>query len=235
MGVIKDIITHTATNLFNSLFPPVCYACNIRIDEQKKCLCVDCMRRLRPHTGLLIGEFTDLDMDFYHAICLYQYDYMVHNLIHDFKYKNIKNIGNLFAVNIVKLIKNDYPNFQEVDCVVGVPMHSTKERERMFNQSYYLCEVIAKGLNIPNLSKSIKQTVSTPKQSQLKRSERLSKPYDIYKKIGTESFKDKKVLLVDDVFTTGTTVNGLSKFLISHGVQRVYVVAIATSSGDSSL
>ena len=234
MDSFKNIIKQTVISCFNSLFPPVCYACNIRIDNQNECLCINCLNRLKPHKEMLIGEFKNLDMDFYHAICLYQYDYMVHNLIHDFKYKNVKNLGNFFAVNIVTLIKNDYPKFLEADCVVGVPMHSTKSRERLFNQSHYLCEIVAKGLNVPNLSKYIKQIVPTQKQSRLKRGERLSKPEDIYKKIGTESFKDKKVLLVDDVFTTGTTVNGLSKFLISIGAQRVYVVAIATSGGEPS-
>jgi len=229
---VKLIVNKLVINLFNSVFPPVCYACNIRINIQDDCLCHECLKRLKRHKEILIGTFIELDMDFYQAVCLYQYDYMVHNLIHDFKYKNLKKIGNFFAKKALEIIKSDYPNYLNVDCVVGVPMHCTKLRERHFNQSHYLSDIIAKGLNVPNLSSSIKQTIPTPKQSRLKLSDRLSKPENIYKKNGSENFQNKKVLLIDDVFTTGTTVNGLSKFLLGIGAERVYVMAIATSGND---
>jgi len=217
-------------NISNLLFPPVCYACNIRIPDQALCLCSDCQTHLYRRKGNLLGNFELENVTFDTAIALYFYNYMMRQLIHIFKYSKKLVLGRYFSLLAEDILKAEYPDFISADIAVGVPMINVRLRERGFNQAAFLCEHIAKGLGMPDATKYITRKGSAIHQSLLNRTQRLANADTLYNLKKGACFTDKTVLLIDDVFTTGATANELSSFLKSCGAKKVYVMAIASGA-----
>jgi len=214
-------------SLFDVVFPPACYACHIKLENQKDSLCPECESRLKRQSKYLMGEFPIEDISYYQVVALYHYDFMMRALISDFKFKGIKQIGRYFADRAIDILSSEFPEILQVDAMLSIPMFSTKLRERQFNQADFLCSYISEQTGISNMSDTIKQIAPTPKQAKQLRLSRMSKPEDIYEIEKNVDFSGKQILLVDDVFTTGATVNGMSKFLRNNGAERVYVLTIA--------
>jgi len=156
---------------------------------------------------------------------------MMRQLIHVFKYKKKHTLGRYFSALAVDILKSEYPNLISVDLAVGVPMIRTRLRERGLNQAAFLCENIAKELGIPDVTKYINKKGSAIHQSTLSLQQRLANTDISYSLKKGVCFTDKTVLLIDDVFTTGVTANGLSRFLKDCGAKKVYVVAITSGEG----
>jgi ComF family protein len=165
---------------------------------------------------------------FYKAFSLYEFDYMTRSLLHNYKYHSIKLIGKYLARKALDVIMNDFPELLSVDTIVAVPMH--KSREDSFNHAHVLCKHIAYGLNIKDSSKQVQKAKHTDKQALLKYKDRLKSPAGSFKVKKSNDFKGKTVLIIDDIFTTGATVNELSKTLIESGATKIYVFVIA--AGD---
>jgi len=213
-------------NIFNLIIPPACYSCRRRIPTQSECLCPECKAQLVRHKENVMDEFVKVKVAFEKAVALFVYDDIMRKLIHIFKYKGVKKLGIFFVNYAINILKTEYPEFLQVDATVCVPMTSTRMREREFNQSAFLTEQIAKGLQIENYSKCITKKGIALQHARMSRLERLSRA-DSYSLRGQNPFKGKKILLIDDVITTGATANGLSKFLKDCKAKKVYVMTIA--------
>ena len=114
------------------------------------------------------------------------------------------------------------------DCVVGVPMHPKKEHSRRINHARLLAEEFSKRTNIPNASNLVRKTAITT-QSNLTdttREENLKNTLFIR---DVNYFKNKEVLIIDDIFTTGATANSMSQKLFEYGAKKVYILTICTS------
>jgi ComF family protein len=225
-SVSKVFFSYTHS-LFDLIFPPACYACHIKLEKQNDSLCPECVSRLKRQSKYLMGEFPIEEISYYQVVSLYHYDFMLRALISDFKFKGIKQIGQFFADRAIDILNSEFPEILQVDAMLCIPMFAAKLRERQFNQAAFLCSHISNQTGIPNVSDTIKQIAPTLKQAKQQRLSRMSKPEDIYSLGKNADFSGKLILLVDDVFTTGATVNGMSKFLRSHGAERVYVLTIA--------
>jgi len=166
------------------------------------------------------------------AVSLFKYDFRVRNLIHDFKYRGIKEIGNYFSNIAIEVLKKDYLEFINVDFVVAVPMHKVRQRERSFNQAEYLSKRISKAFDLKDCSSLVKKNFQTEKQVFKDLDKRLKKKSSapIYKVKDKEYFADKTVLVIDDVFTSGATANEFSKILKENGVKKIYVFTIASGN-----
>jgi ComF family protein len=162
------------------------------------------------------------------AVSIFKYDFRVRELIHDFKYRGIKEIGRYFSEIAVKVLQSEYNDFTKVDFVVSVPMSRVRKRERTFNQAECLSKYISKALNLNDYSSFIVKTRQTDKQALKDFDTRVAKTNDLYKIKDKQLFEGKTVLVIDDVFTTGATVNELSKTLKNTGVKKVYVFTIAS-------
>jgi len=214
-------------NIFNLIIPPACYSCRRRIPTQSECLCPECKEHLVRHKENVTGALGKGQVAFSKAIGLFVYNDVMRQLILIFKYKKIKKLGVFFANQAISILKAEYPQFLQVDAAVCVPMTSTRLREREFNQSAFLCEQITKGLQIENYSKYITKKGIALQHAHMNRQERLKRA-DSYCLRGLNPFRGKTILLIDDVFTTGATANGLSKFLKDCKAKKVYVVTITT-------
>lgn len=193
------------------LLPPLCSKCSKPIDYVSSInLCPECNTHKR-YFELSKSPFL--------------YEGEIKKAIYKYKYYNkhyyYKFFGNIL-INFMK--ENNYLNF---DYIVSVPLHSSKMRIRGYNQSELIAKYLSKELNIPYFD-ALKRTRKTIKQSTQSKEERrknLENAFSI--KNSPIELIHKTVLLVDDIYTTGSTVNECSKVLINYGIKKVYVITIA--------
>jgi ComF family protein len=120
-------------------------------------------------------------------------------------------------------------NFSNYDFIVPIPLDSKRERERGFNQALTIAHMIKRIATRQSLTIKtvLKKKTNTPRQSQLGRSERLTNLSGAFRLNLFQEVRGKHVLLVDDIFTTGSTVNECAKLLKEKGADRVDFFAIA--------
>lgn len=119
-------------------------------------------------------------------------------------------------------------NITNIDLIVPVPLHRSRKAERGYNQAELLAKYLSSKLGIPLNSRNLIRTKATKIQNKLSRHEREQNLKDAFIIRQSNVFKDKRILLVDDIFTTGATVNECSRILMECGVKEVYVITIAT-------
>ncbi len=156
---------------------------------------------------------------------------IIQTLIHELKYQNKRSIGVFLGEVIGQLIKND-SDFLTADVLVPVPLHKIRLRERGYNQS----ELIAKGVSnatgikvVGNLLVRARNTETQTKLDFEKRKENVKDAFFVSGKYKNFVI-GKKVIIVDDVITTGSTINECAKALAMAGASKVFALSIAIAS-----
>ncbi|WP_447970709.1 double zinc ribbon domain-containing protein [Nitrospira sp. M1] len=160
---------------------------------------------------------------FSQAWTLYPYQSPLKEAIGLFKYHGKISLANPIAYLITNTLKTIPP----IDLIMPVPMHGTRLREREYNQSLLLAHRLSAHFDIPLNYMALIRTRATIPQTALSRHDRLKNLRRSFAVISPRSIKEKTILLVDDVFTTGTTVNECAKTLRKAGSGNVYVVTLA--------
>lgn len=234
-------ITLIAKNFVNLLYPLHCAACESAIDPMsKKNLCSACETKIRrnpkpycPTCGRSINSAdeiceecrrTNLAFDKAWSACLYEGT--LKELIHSFKYKGKISLSSLLCDKITGFIKDNKDIIDNVDFVTFVPLHSDWLNGREYNQSGILASAISREFGIP-LIKPLEKTVRTKRQNELSREERLVNLSGAFKVKTCDSLKDRKVLLVDDVMTTGATLSECASTLKGSGTKEVRCLTLA--------
>lgn len=145
--------------------------------------------------------------------------------IHSYKYNGIFALEKYFQPLIMARLKNNLPPGEKI--IIPVPLHYKKETERGFNQAERLAKIIATEFKLPLETKILVRTKETDSQMSLKKKERRENIAHAFKIIDQEKIKNKIVLLVDDVATTGLTLNEAAKVLLGAGAKAVWGVVIA--------
>jgi ComF family protein len=115
------------------------------------------------------------------------------------------------------------------DFIIPVPMSRFKRERRGFNQAEIIAEALSEKLSVPVRTDTLKKHGSFVAQHKLKREKRQANVSHLYYKGNTENLEGKTVILVDDVVTTGSTLNECAKLLVSFGVKEIIAVAAATT------
>jgi ComF family protein len=150
----------------------------------------------------------------------------VQNLLHNLKYKGQKELGMQLGLMYGAELK-DTESFKSVDVVMPVPLHKKKERKRGYNQSEYFAMGLAKSMGIELDTTTLIKTVHTQSQTKKTRIERVKNVAEVFTITNPQQLAGKHVLLVDDVITTGATIEACAlKLAESEGVS-VSVVSIA--------
>ncbi len=214
--------------------PTVCLHCHTRISEQDMWLCGSCYDKLSyvpeqhcPKCGYPTEESecsncAENHYAFTQAKSVFMFDGPAKSLVHELKYDNFTNIAGWFANQMYKTVLNEMP-LPEVEYVTAIPLHRVKKRERGFNQSELIARALANQLQITYSDALLKRTANTMSQTLLNRVSRKKNMSDAFKP-GRISPNGKSILIIDDVFTTGTTVNEAAKILITQGAKNIYVL-----------
>lgn len=113
------------------------------------------------------------------------------------------------------------------DIIIPVPIHKKRYKERGYNQSELLASEIAKTLNISIEKRVLIKNVNNTPQSKLSKIERKNNANGVYKIINAQKIKNKKIIIIDDIYTTGSTANECSKLLKQAGASEIAVFTIA--------
>ncbi len=222
-------------SFINLFFPVNCLSCGESLLKQENCICTKCIYNL-PKTNFHLDPDNLMSKIFWgrvrieHATAFYFFfkGSLVQGLIHRLKYQGNKSacseMGKLFG----SYLKNSV--FGEIDVIVPVPLHPTKLRKRGYNQSEALAVGMAEALNKPVYRDVLKRKESSETQTRKSRIERWENVEHIFSIHDGQKLKGNHVLLVDDVVTTGATLEACANLLLSVGDVKISIATLAISS-----
>ena len=118
-------------------------------------------------------------------------------------------------------------DWREVDGIVPVPLHPRKQRHREFNQAEYLASALARSVNAPVVLRNLRRVKDTSTQTKLDAEARARNMHDAFAVRDEEVIVGKRLVILDDVFTTGATMNGCAKVLRKAGAKDVIALCVA--------
>lgn len=221
-------------DFFNLIFPKTCFACNGVLFKHENVICTSCQFSL-PKTNYHLNKENPLTKVFWGrvdvqnvaALYFFKKKGRVQNLLHQLKYKGAKQVGErvgeLYGFD---LLKSDWIN--TIDCIIPVPLHPKKLKKRGYNQSEYFAKGLSKStkkyLETTVLSRN-KHNDTQTKKSRFNRWENVSEIFNIK---NSEQIVGKHILLVDDVVTTGATLEACVNALLKVDC-KVSIVTIASA------
>lgn len=229
---MKFRLLYYLTELF---FPRLCVTCGDRLIEQEQWICLHCLHHI-PRTNFHLEADNAVARLFYgrvrieHATSFFYFSKgsQYQTLIHDLKYKGMKELGaemgKHFGIDLMQ--SND---FSAVDLICPVPLHPKKEKKRGYNQSWWIACGIATQLQKPLLDDNLVREVFTETQTRKNRYERWQNVEGIFTLKNPEAFMGKHILLVDDVVTTGATLEACAQAILSQTDARVSIATLATA------
>lgn len=233
MNFSKEIIQ----SLSHIFFPHVCVGCGSDLISEEQMLCIQCISQL-PVTNFQLHNNNPVEKIFWgranisSASCQYYFtkSSILQHILHQFKYKGKKDIGIYFGrVMGNSLCQSN--RFNTVDALVPMPLFASRQKRRGYNQAGVLCEGISSIMNIPVLDNVIERVVATTTQTQKNRIERWQNISGKFELQNENVLINKHLLLVDDVITTGATLDACANTLLKvEGVQ----VSIATLAYTAS-
>jgi len=215
------------------LFPRLCYACGNHLLRNEHLICTECFVVI-PRTGYHTLEDNPVAQLFWGrckiekaaAFSYYNKGSRIRKLIHNLKYKGIKEIGyELGRIYGISLNSSGFMN--DVDLIIPVPLHPSKKRIRGFNQSETISMGIADSTHLPVDIKSLTRKMVSATQTKRSRYERWTNVEGIFQVVDIHAIAEKHILLVDDVITTGSTIEACTNELLKIQGVRVSVVALA--------
>ena len=199
-------------DLFHLFYPHVCTGCGSDIIESENLLCLRCTSLL-PHTNFaehpnnIVAKIFTGRINLVNACSEFYFSKgaLIQTLIHDFKYKGNKEMG-VYLGNLMGKSLLNSNRFNDVDVLIPLPLFPEKEFKRGFNQATILCNGISQVMNIPVLTSAVIRKKFTETQTKKHRTERWENVAESFAVIHPEKLKNKHALLVDDVVTTGATL-----------------------------
>lgn len=220
-------ITRSLTHLF---YPQLCEVCNKPLLQQEHTLCIGCEHQL-PYTLYHSIEHNETALrlagrfPFTHATSLayFNEETILQQLLHRLKYKERQGIGLFLGKHLGEALK---PLGWQLDAIIPVPLHKKKQAKRGFNQSELIAEGIGEVLSIPVWTQVLERVKNTTTQTNKSRQERMDNVKDAFKMKGEKSLMNKHILLIDDVLTTGATLESCANELLSVNSVKVSVATV---------
>ena len=233
--------------LLNIIAPPRCMSCNVHLPLDSSALfCYECSKSYKVNSkntcalcGKPIPENSDKTCSdckatkkyYIKNVSRYLYDGCIKNAIQNMKFKRRMWISYEFGKTLCSTVKKEYGDI-DFDMILYVPMTPISERVRGFNQSAEIAQVISKNLGIPVCDKVLYKKAGRKTQSGLNRKDRIENIKNAFIVRHPELIVDKTILLIDDVFTTGSTVNECARTLKKNGTLAIYSATVATVKLD---
>ena len=205
------------------LFPPVCGICG-KLD--KNSLCNKCKIRLQKNALCKIEDYKDTSSYFDEHIYLFQYSGEIRDTILKYKFNEKSYIYRTF-LEFIKNNKKICAQIKKYDIIIPVPVSKKRFKQRGYNQSALIAKNLAKTLNIDYKENVLVKIKDNKPQSEMGQDKRKSNVKGVYTIKNKEIINQKKILLIDDIFTTGNTVNECAKVLIENSANNVGIFTIA--------
>jgi len=225
---IKNSLLHLA-------FPHVCEGCGSDTLDKDHLICLRCLSEL-PATGFQLHPNNPIEKIFWGRVPItaasaqyyFTKESLMQRLMHNFKYKGNKELG----IYLGKMMGNQLAEsnrFSFIDAIIPLPLFKSKERKRGFNQANLLCEGTAEVLKKPVLKDVIVRTAHTESQTKKSRVERWQNMEGRFELVNEAAIRDKHILLVDDVVTTGATLEACGLELLKAENSKLSIATLCFS------
>ena len=199
-------------SLLDLVFPPRCEVCRQSGPEPLCAACFTQIKFMKPQLGV-------------HSATVY--GGVVRDALHRLKFQRRKKLAEALGVVLVKyLAQVESLQLKEIDWLVPVPLHQKRERERGFNQVELLAKVIGRYYELP-VKNALARVRNTHAQFNLPREARSVNVRGAFQAVDPPALNGRRVLLLDDIFTTGATVAECARILLAAGAKRVEVLALS--------
>jgi ComF family protein len=214
----------------------VCTGCGSDLVEEDNLLCLKCVNDL-PHTNYAMHAGNPVEKIFWGRLAItaamsefyFAKGALIQNLIHEFKYKGNIDVGMyLGAMMGTSLVENN--RFNKIDALIPLPLFADKEFKRGFNQATILCNGISEVTNIPVVKNNVIRKKYTDTQTKKHRTERWENVASSFEVNNPDQLKDKHVLLVDDVVTTGATLEACGAEILKIEGTNLSIATLAFAS-----
>ncbi|NEM96377.1 ComF family protein [Pontibacter sp. BT327] len=204
----------------------------------EKYICTKCNVKL-PYTDFHVHGATELNplqrrfwgkvpVRFAFSYFTFQNKGSVQRLLHQLKYKGAKELGVHLGQRYGSILQ-DHHYHEQFDLIVPVPLHKQKQRKRGYNQSAHFALGLAAAMEVPTVSNILVRTINTSTQTRKDRLNRWQNVEQVFEVKKPETIAGKHVLIVDDVLTTGATLEACAVALFNAGASEVSVVTIAAA------
>ena len=218
------------------LYPHLCVGCGSDLLTAQNVVCIKCFNEM-PHTGFAKQPGNPVEKIFWGRIPVlaamselwFSKASLTQNLIHDFKYKGNKEVGKYLGRMMGKSLLGSN-RFDDIDLLIPLPLHEKKKKKRGYNQSEILCEGIKEIKNIPIMTGNVQRVVATSTQTRKGRKDRWQNVVDTFKICSPHEIAGRKILLVDDVITTGATLEACGAELLKINNTQLYIGSLALAS-----
>lgn len=192
---------------------PRCKKCGKPIRQKEEEFCYDCERE---------------DLCYEQGRSLWIHKMPVSSSIYAFKYKNRRVYGEVYGREMAKMFRKII-RLWEIDVIVPVPLHRKKQKKRGYNQAEILAKEIGFRVGIPVDTTLIKRKKNTVPQKEFTRKERKKNLKNAFEVTG--KVEGKRVLIIDDIYTTGSTIDSISILLKKAGAEKTYFLTISIGQG----
>lgn len=192
---------------------PRCIRCGKPLDDESKELCQDCM---------------DVNHSFDGGRALYEYN-SIKNALYKLKYEGRAEYADFYGEEMARVFEPVVKDWN-IDLVIPVPIHPSKERSRGYNQASLIGKRFAASLGIPFEERCVVRVKKTTPLKELSPEERQINLKNAFN-IGNYDVKLKSIIIVDDIYTTGSTIDAMSRILKAAGAKKIYFATLAIGAG----
>lgn len=220
-------------DLFSLLFPNLCCGCGASLFTGEAHLCSRCLYHL-PYTDHHLHDANKVARQFWGripchaamAMLFFKKGGNVQQIIHHLKYSHKPELGLKLGELLGERLATA-PSYQQLDLLVPVPLHKKRERQRGYNQSACIAEGISRILKVPMSKSQLIRNIPTDSQTKKGRYLRFENMLKAFEVKDESQLKGKHILLVDDVLTTGATLEACGLELLKCGIQKLSIATLA--------
>lgn len=220
------------TEIFDFLLPRICPSCSNKLTIEEKFICTECLSKIQYMSADRMQSFYNnrfanrRNISGLAALYPFEKEKELQRIIHALKYKQKfllgKYLGEKLGEHFSKLILD-----WQINLILPVPLHHLKKAERGYNQSLVIVKGMYKVLRIEYKENILKRERFTQSQTHLNQGEREENVCGAFTVKHPLAIKGGKILIVDDVITTGATINECAKVLLNNGASKIYAACAA--------
>ncbi|PIS30774.1 MAG: hypothetical protein COT43_00950 [Candidatus Marinimicrobia bacterium CG08_land_8_20_14_0_20_45_22] len=225
---MNNVFLEAYSGILSLFFTPLCLVCNQRLENHKAVVCDECWNKLQPiPLGRSIRRNFSENLDV--VMSVFAFDELFQKIVHALKYQGKQSIGVELGVRM-----SGFLHLENIDVfsavLTPIPLHPIKMRERGYNQSDLISAGLSQVLEIPvntGILRRIKNTQTQTKLNAIERRENMEAAFGIGKRFDKDGIET--VILVDDVFTTGSTMNAAAQVLREGGMKKIIGITAAAA------
>jgi ComF family protein len=215
------------------VYPHYCEGCGSDVLANEQLLCTQCFLNL-PATNFQNIPDNTIEKMFYGRLSIvaatasyyFTKESLLQHLMHQLKYKNNKQVGVYLGMQLGKHIKESN-RFNDIDVIIPLPLTAKRAFTRGYNQAALICDGIAEVLQKPIIETAISRTVFTETQTANNRIDRLENINGAFTIENESLINDRHILLVDDIITTGATLEACAQLIIKHKPKALSIATVA--------